>query len=205
LRPKRRIVTWNGCGRPSSRNANPNKNFISVLRALEAPGNDAPPCVIVGRTDQRQFADVEIDAGRVTHLGYVSDEDLLALYRRALCLVFPSFYEGFGLPPLGAMAAGCPVIASRTSAMPEISGPVAEYCDPHDYRTLVRAISRIASTPDRRSVMIEQGLRRAGKFSWQASAGRVLRILSATAGDVRCAGARCSTGTGPGPGKPARD
>ncbi|MDH3533248.1 MAG: glycosyltransferase family 4 protein, partial [Gammaproteobacteria bacterium] len=73
--------------------ANPNKNFIAVLRALEALGSNAPPCVIVGRTDQRQFADIELDAERVTHLGYVSDEVLLALYQRALCLVFPSFYE----------------------------------------------------------------------------------------------------------------
>lgn len=161
--------------------ANPNKNFVSVLRALEALGSDAPPCVIVGRTDQRQFADIDVDAERVTHLGYVSDDELLALYRRALCLVFPSFYEGFGLPPLEAMAAGCPVISSRSSAMPEISGPAAEYCDPRDYRTLMAAILRVARTPGRRSAMIERGIRRARIFSWQTSAARLLQTLSAAA------------------------
>ncbi len=161
--------------------ANPNKNFTAVLNALEALGDQAPPCVIVGRTDQRQFADVKIDPARVTHLGYVTDEELLGLYQRALCLVFPSYYEGFGLPPLEAMAAGCPVISSRTSAMPEISGPAAEYCDPDDHATLVRAILRVSSSAEQRATMRAQGLRRAGRFSWHTSAARLLNVFSAAA------------------------
>lgn len=161
--------------------ANPNKNFCAVVNALEALGDLAPPCVIVGCKDQRQFAGVKIDPDRVTHLGYVTDDELLALYRRALCLVFPSYYEGFGLPPLEAMASGCPVISSRTSAMPEISGTAAEYCDPDDHQTLMRAILRVISSPERRRTMRERGLRRAGRFSWHSSAGRLLKMLSATA------------------------
>ncbi|MDH3532221.1 MAG: glycosyltransferase family 4 protein [Gammaproteobacteria bacterium] len=161
--------------------ANQNKNFALIARALRALGDTAPPCVIVGRTDQRHFGGVSLDSARVTHLGYVSDAELLALYRRALCLVFPSFYEGFGLPPLEAMAAGCPVVVSRTSAMPEISGLAAEYCDPHDYQTLARAILTVAQSPLRRREMIEHGIERARNFSWHCSGRRLLELIADTA------------------------
>jgi len=165
--------------------ANPNKNFAVVMDALAALGEDVPPCVIVGRTDQRQFGSVTLDPERVTHLGYVNDEELFALYQRALCLVFPSFYEGFGLPPLEAMAAGCPVITSQTSAMPEICGPAAEYCDPRDYRSLARAIRRVSKSGARRTAMIESGLLRARIFSWHMSAYRLLETIAKTAGTYR--------------------
>ncbi len=163
--------------------ANLNKNFRSVLQALDMLGESAPPCVIVGQTGQRQFGDVELDPGRVSHLGYVSDAELLALYRRAMCLVFPSFYEGFGLPPLEAMATGCPVIASQTSAMPEICGDAVTYCNPHDYGSLARAIRRVSTSAARREVMIERGLARAARFSWRDSAGRLLQLLARAAAD----------------------
>ena len=158
--------------------ANPNKNFDAVVQALHMLGDKAPPCVIVGRTDQRQFGSVILDPERVRHLGYVSDQELFALYQRALCLVFPSFYEGFGLPPLEAMAAGCPVITSQTSAMPEICGPAAEYCDPRDYRSLARAIRRVSESRARRAAMIENGLLRARMFSWHISGHRILELIA---------------------------
>ncbi len=158
--------------------ANPNKNFALVTRALASLGDRAPPCVVVGRTNQRHFGGIPLDSERVTHLGYVDDEQLLALYRRALCLVFPSHYEGFGLPPLEAMAAGCPVISSSTSAMPEIAESAAEYCDPCDYRSLARAILGITSSPLRRAEMIEKGLRRSKQFSWRVSGRRLLRLIA---------------------------
>ena len=165
--------------------ANPNKNFDAVVRALDMLGDKAPPCVIVGCTDQRQFGNVILDPERVTHLGYVSDEELFALYRRALCLVFPSFYEGFGLPPLEAMAAGCPVITSQTSAMPEICGTAAEYCDPRDYRSLARAILRVSESRARRMAMIENGLLRARMFSWHISGHRILELIANTSKTYR--------------------
>lgn len=157
--------------------ANPNKNFRAVVLALEALGAEAPPCVIVGRTDQRHFGDARLEPGRITHLGYVSDEQLLALYRRALALVFPSFYEGFGLPPLEAMALGCPVIAARTSAMPEVCGAAVEYCSPEHPHTLAEAIVRVAEDTERRREMQRSGLDRAAWFSWRASARGLLTQL----------------------------
>lgn len=161
--------------------ANPNKNFDTVVRALHMLGDTAPPCVIVGRTDQRQFGSVTLDTERVTHLGYVSDAELFALYRRALCLVFPSFYEGFGLPLVEAMAAGCPVITSRTSAMPEICGTAAEYCDPRDHRSLAQAIRRVSESRARRMAMVEDGFHRARNFSWHMSGHRILELIGHTA------------------------
>ncbi|MBT8091723.1 MAG: glycosyltransferase family 4 protein [Gammaproteobacteria bacterium] len=158
--------------------ANPNKNFESVVQALDMLGDQAPPCVIVGKTEQRQFGGVIFDEERVTHLGYVSDEELLALYRRALCLVFPSFYEGFGLPPLEAMASSCPVISSYTSAMPEISGDAAIYCDPHDFGTLARAIRRINESPARRKVLVNRGRKQSEKFSWRTSGNELMQLLT---------------------------
>jgi len=159
--------------------ANPNKNFAGVLRAIEHLGQDAPPCVIVGQTNQKQFSDVTMPAGGVTHLGYVSDRELLALYRRALCLAFPSFYEGFGLPPLEAMAVGCPVIASHTSAMPEIGGRAVDYCDPDDYRSLAKAIEQVAADSNGRARMRRQGIRRSAGFSWAHSGATLRRLIGA--------------------------
>jgi len=161
---------------------NPNKNFGAVVKALEMLGDAAPPCIIVGGSGQKHFAAVKLDPARVTHLGYVSDAELLALYGRALCLVFPSFYEGFGLPPLEAMANGCPVIVSGTSSMPEVAGPVAEYCDPAHPDSLARAIGKVATSPARRAEMILGGLTRARRFSWARCTRELLQVIACTAG-----------------------
>lgn len=161
---------------------NPNKNFAAVVRALDELGDAAPPCVIVGRTNQQQFGGVTLDLKRVTHLGYVSDEELLALYKQALCLVFPSIYEGFGLPPLEAMTAGCPVIAANTSAMPEIGGNAVQYCDPADHYSLAHALRRVSQSAARRRRLSEAGQWRACVFSWQGSAHTLQKLIQETAG-----------------------
>jgi glycosyltransferase involved in cell wall biosynthesis len=162
--------------------ANPNKNFGAVLAALKLLADDAPPCVIVGGQGQKHFGAVALDATQVMHLGYVCDQELLALYRQALCLVFPSYYEGFGLPPLEAMANCCPVIVSNTSSMPEVAGPVAEYCDPDDPKSLAKAIRTVSGSRDRRAAMIHSGLKRADLFSWKHSGRRLLEAVACVAG-----------------------
>src|SRR5438477_8134827 len=115
----------------------PRKNLVTLLDAYvqlkNDPGASCPPLVIVGRKGWNcddilsYMAELE-DAIRFP--GYVSDEELIALYQMATCLVFPSLYEGFGLPVLEAMAAGCPVITSTTSALPEVAGEAALLVDP---------------------------------------------------------------------------
>ena len=155
----------------------PNKNFASVIAALSLLGEDAPPCVIVGQRYDRVFASSPIDTQRVHHLGYVSDGELVALYQRAGLLIYPSFYEGFGLPPLEAMWHGCPVIAANTSALPEVCADAAIYCDPHQPQTLSDAIARVMQNEPLRQNMRLLGIQRARKYLWSNTVQHVLDSL----------------------------
>jgi glycosyltransferase involved in cell wall biosynthesis len=102
---------------------------------------------------------------RIEARGHVSDDELVELYRGAACLVFPSLYEGFGLPPLEAMACGCPVAVAQTTSLPEVCGDAAEYFDPLSVGDMAAAILRAL---DGRHV--EEGLARAASFTWDACA-----------------------------------
>lgn len=113
----------------------------------------------------------------VHRLGYVDRATLRVLYRHAACFLFPSLYEGFGLPVLEAMACGAPVIVSNTSSLPEIAGGAGEYVDPRSPAALARAVERVLSDAKRRAVMIQQGREQAAKFRWDFAARRVWRIL----------------------------
>ncbi len=113
---------------------------------------------------------------RVHFLGRVSSEDLLGLYNAAQLLVHPAFYEGFGLPPLEAMACGTPVVVSNTSALPEVVGDAALLVDPTEVDELTVAIWRLLSDPDLRRELSEKGLKRARLFSWRKAARQTLKI-----------------------------
>jgi glycosyltransferase involved in cell wall biosynthesis len=123
----------------------------------------------------------EIGGENVVRTGYVSDAELRSLYEHALCFVFPSRYEGFGIPPLEAMALGCPVVASSIEPVREVCGDAARYFDPHDAPALARILTRLGSeaAADERRRMAERGRRRAESFSWKASAARVLQSIVA--------------------------
>ncbi|PUE35643.1 glycosyltransferase family 1 protein [Limnohabitans sp. Jir72] len=157
--------------------ASPNKNFAAVIAALSMLGQDAPPCVIVGQRYDRVFASSSLDMHRVHHLGYVTDGELVALYQRAGVLVYPSFYEGFGLPPLEAMWQGCPVIAANTSALPEVCADAAIYCDPHQAQSLSDAIARVMQSEPMRQNMRILGMQHARKFLWSHTVQQVLDSL----------------------------
>jgi glycosyltransferase involved in cell wall biosynthesis len=165
--------------------ANPNKNFISVVNALRLLGNSAPPCVFVGQKYANVFRDTQIDSSRVTELGYVSDATLAALYSQAFCLAFPSFYEGFGLPPLEAMTFGTPVIVSNTSSLPEVCADAALYCDPSDASTLAGAITALQHNPQLADNLRIAGQKRAASFTWQQCAKTMLDQLCQTIDTVR--------------------
>ena len=102
-------------------------------------------------------------------LGEVRAEELASLYRTAACLVFPSLYEGFGLPPLEAMASGCPVAAANAGAIPEVCGDAAVYFDPHDSRAIANGVRETLALADELRVL---GITRAGGFTWEESARR---------------------------------
>jgi glycosyltransferase involved in cell wall biosynthesis len=115
----------------------------------------------------------------VKHLGRVSDDDLAYLYRQALCLVFPSKTEGFGLPVLEAMALGCPVISSDAASLPEVCGEAALYGSPDDAAAWLAAIGRMASEPLLRKRLADAGPKRAKTFSWREGAKKYLELMIA--------------------------
>ncbi|MDP2726576.1 MAG: glycosyltransferase family 1 protein [Dehalococcoidia bacterium] len=112
----------------------------------------------------------------VSFLGYVSDEDLPALLSLADVFVYPSFYEGFGLPPLEAMACGTPVVASRAPCLPEILGEAALFIDPTDHQDLAATILRVLEDSDLRQVLLARGRAQAAKYTWTASAEKALHL-----------------------------
>ncbi|MCC6355875.1 MAG: glycosyltransferase family 4 protein [Verrucomicrobiae bacterium] len=113
----------------------------------------------------------------VRFLGYVADEDLPALYSGADAFVFPSLYEGFGLPPLEAMACGCPVIVSEVGPLPEVCGRAAAYIDPVDAGSIADGITRVMGDAKLRESLVGEGHRRASRFTWERAAEALLQVF----------------------------
>jgi glycosyltransferase involved in cell wall biosynthesis len=152
---------------------NPNKNFAAILRALKLAALDVP-LVIAGETNARVFAGAgaQLPAGAI-QVGRVNDGELRALYENALGFVFPSFYEGWGLPPGEAMALGCPVLVSITTSLPEVCGEAAFYCDPTDDASIARALTKMVQDEPERRRMAALGPAQAGKHTWRGAAEKV--------------------------------
>jgi glycosyltransferase involved in cell wall biosynthesis len=124
-------------------------------------------------------------ADRIHFTGWVSDAELLELYNACDCFVFPSFYEGFGLPILEAMACGRAVACSNTSAMPEVADGAGLLFDPNDTGEITRAMSDILLDSELRARMERLGVQRAATFSWQSSARATLDVYSEVVGESR--------------------
>jgi glycosyltransferase involved in cell wall biosynthesis len=121
---------------------------------------------------------------RVLFPGYVLEEDKAALLSGALAFVFPSLYEGFGLPVLEAQTCGCPVITSTTSSLPEVAGDGALLVDPHDDSAITAALRRIATEPALREMLTKCGFANARRFSWVACAQTVLDAIERCAANT---------------------
>jgi glycosyltransferase involved in cell wall biosynthesis len=114
----------------------------------------------------------------VRFLGYMPEETLAALYRLASVFVFPSLYEGFGLPPLEAMASGTPVVTSNVSSLPEVAGDAAVLVDPYDPGAIADGIQRVLTDETLRADLRRKGLARAKQFSWDQSVRRIREIYT---------------------------
>ena len=164
----------------------PRKNLTRLLAAFEAIRAEglSDGLVIVGKRGWLYddfFARLEQSPARdaVVSPGYVPDEDLPAVYAGAQALVFPSLYEGFGLPVLEAMACGTPVVTSNVSSIPEVGGDAALYFDPVDVDAMIDVIRRLLRDPELQNCVRARGLARAAGFSWEMSAANTEVVYDA--------------------------
>lgn len=113
----------------------------------------------------------------ITYIGYVPDEDLGKLYGLATLFVYPSLYEGFGLPPLEAMACGCPVVVSNVASLPEVCGDAAYYVDPYNVESIAEGMQKVLTDDTLRQSLIQKGIERAKLFSWEKSAKEHIKVF----------------------------
>jgi glycosyltransferase involved in cell wall biosynthesis len=154
-----------------------NKNLRGVVAAARYLEDLGLPVVAAGGSQNRIFEGVDLSGLNVTLAGFVNDSELRALYENAACFVFPSFYEGFGLPPLEAMHCGCPVVTARRASLPEICGAAALYCEPDDPHDISRQIRAVLTSDTTRSELVDAGYRQARLFTWAGAAARLDDIL----------------------------
>ncbi len=144
------------------------KNLSTVLDAFKAI--DGYELRVVGQNTPSAVHDARCEQSGVRWLGYVDEQELVELYRHATALVFPSRYEGFGLPVLEAMARRTPVIAANASSIPEVARDAAILIDPDDVAALSEAMRRIAEEPGLASRMVQRGVEVVKSFSWDETA-----------------------------------
>jgi glycosyltransferase involved in cell wall biosynthesis len=170
----------------------PRKNLARALRAFAAIAPGLPECrfVIVGQKGWRyaevlRAADDPALRGRVVFLGYLPEEKLPALYAHALALVYPSLYEGFGLPVMEAMACGTPVLTSRSSSLEEIGEGAALLADPTDEKALAECLRALATDEALRARLSRLGLERARSFSWERTGRETVAAYQEVYDEVR--------------------
>ena len=162
-------------------NIEPKKNIGRVIQAFLNINTDKK-LVIVGKKawlweDLLKGSEKAIKKGKIILLDYVTREDLVALYQNAFGFVFPSLYEGFGLPPLEAMACKCPVITSNVSSLPEVCENAAIYCDPYSIVSIQNAMEKLLNMSEsERKELISKGLKRVEFFNEEDYAKRIINV-----------------------------
>jgi len=170
----------------------PRKNLSRVVQAFArlagAPGMHDVQLVLAGKRGwlyDELFAEVERCGlgGRVLFPGYVDGADLPALYGGALGFVYPSLYEGFGIPVLEAQACGVPVMTSNNSSLPEVAGDAALLVDPTDVDAIAEAMRRLATDDALRAELVQRGFENVKRFSWEKCARETLAVLESVGED----------------------
>jgi glycosyltransferase involved in cell wall biosynthesis len=164
----------------------PYKNLEGLIKAFIVLKNKNKffdfKLVLVGGYNKKVFAKTnvfELSKNRedIVFTGYLPDEKLVEYYNRASLFVFPSFFEGFGLPPLEAMACGCPCVVSNAASLPEVCGDAVVYCNPYDPEDIARAMYEVLNSEDLRNYLVQKGFERVKMFSWEKTAREILKII----------------------------
>jgi len=166
----------------------PRKNQVRAIRAFELvhrenPHNNAE-LIIVGQVRKNvpefestlQHIKERNEGIKITLAGYLTDSEILALYDLADVFIYPSLYEGFGLPVLEAMACGCPIIASNVAALPEVVGEAGLLVDPYDVEALANAMITVLEDDELKKEMSKKGIAQAQKFSWEKAGSELLAV-----------------------------
>ena len=166
-------------------NLKPHKNLGTLLKALKILNREDVALILVGKAFkslelETQEADLGL-AGKVIHTGVVSKQELVDLYNLADVFVFPSLYEGFGIPPLEAMACGTPVVAADNSSIPEVVGDAALLVDGKDEKQIAEAINKVLEEKKLAEKLVQAGLARCRQFSWDDTVREVSGWIRKTA------------------------
>lgn len=161
----------------------PRKNLVGLLKAynhLNKEFKKEYKLVLAGFKgwENKEIMElIEQSKENIHYLGFISDDELAKVYNLASCFVFPSFYEGFGLPVLEAMACGAPVVCSNTTSLPEVGGDAVIYCNPHDIYDIKEKMKMVLNDKNIQQKMIEKGLKRVKQFTWEKSAYQHIEIF----------------------------
>jgi len=176
--------------------AEANKNVLRLVEAFSSLVSHLPPLKLVmpgGQFVDKNKIETKMIRARIKELGledsvdfpgFVPQEELIELYRKALVFVYPSYYEGFGFPVLEAMACGTPVVTSKVSSLPEVGGPpdlpAVVYVEPFDVKSITEGIKKVLySNTAQYQSMVQRGPEQSAKFSWQKCARETLKVLKA--------------------------
>jgi glycosyltransferase involved in cell wall biosynthesis len=161
----------------------PRKNLLGLLKAYNLLSSEIKKeykLVLAGFKgwENKEIVDlINQDKENIFYLGFISDQELAKVYNLASCFLFPSFYEGFGLPVLESMACGTPVVCSDSSSIPEVGGDAVVYCNPYDINDIKDKIELVLKDTSLQQEMIKKGLERAQLFSWDKSADEHLKVF----------------------------
>jgi len=161
----------------------PYKNIRRLIEAFSRITIPELKLAIVGKINKLDPSIINLPAqlgitDKVRFLDYVSDHDLAALYSSARLFVFPSLYEGFGIPLLEAMACGCPIVASNTSSLPEVAGDAAIYCDPNNTDSIAQSIYQVVNNEELQRSLKTIGTEQVKHFTYEVSANKVIKICN---------------------------
>jgi glycosyltransferase involved in cell wall biosynthesis len=159
----------------------PRKNLCSIIKAFNSLQVQDLKLVVVGAelkhfSDQNMLNEVKLSENIIL-AGHVEDKTLVNFYRKAKLMVFPSLYEGFGIPPIEAMSCGCPVIASNITSLPEVCADAAFYVDPYNIDDIADGMDKVLNNNDSRNELIQKGYQRQAEFSWENSAHKLIEII----------------------------